>query len=39
LCGKLVVYYEVVASLDEVHILTVRHGREQEPELEGLKGE
>jgi plasmid stabilization system protein ParE len=38
LCGKHVVYYEVVASLDEVHILTVRHGREQESELEGLKG-
>ena len=37
LCGKHIVYYEVVPNRAKVHILTVRHGREQEPELAGMK--
>jgi plasmid stabilization system protein ParE len=30
--GKHVVYYELVQADSEVHVLSVRHGREQEPE-------
>lgn len=38
-CGKYVVYYEVVSGQEEVHVLTVRHGREREPALGGMRRE